>query len=232
MSKKKILIVEDDHNLSQLIIYNLEKSGFHCFSAHDAESGLDLLAKNEMDLVVLDIMLPGMDGFECCKKIKQNPKQHHVPVIMLTAKNEEIDRIVGFELGADDYVAKPFSTRELILRVKAVLKRAKRPDAEGEVLSIEDLSIDIPRHRVTVKKKEVVFTHMEFKLLLTLVQRKGRVQSRDQLLEDVWDIESDVTTRTVDTHIRHLRQKLGEMGKLIETIRGLGYRIYEEESLS
>ena len=229
MSKKNILIVEDDHHLSQLVTYNLEKSGFHCFAAQNAESGLDLIENYRIDLVILDIMLPGMDGFECCKKIKQNPKHHNIPIIMLTAKNEEIDRIVGFELGADDYIGKPFSTRELILRVKAVIKRDQASETGGELLSIEHLRIDIPRHRVTVREKVVELTHMEFKLLLTLVQRKGRVQSRDTLLEDVWHIESDVSTRTIDTHIRHLRQKLGDMGKSIETVRGLGYRFSEEE---
>jgi len=230
MSKKKILIVEDDRHLLQLITYNLEKSGFHCFSAQNGEEGLDLIAQNEIDLVILDIMLPGIDGFDCCKQIKQNPRHCSIPIIMLTAKNEETDRIVGFELGADDYVAKPFSTRELILRVKAVLKRGQETNLEKERISIEELTIDIPRHQVTVCEKEVVLTHMEFKLLLTLVQRKGRVQSRDKLLEDVWDIESDVTTRTVDTHIRHLRQKLGEVGNRIETVRGVGYRFYGEEA--
>ncbi len=229
MSKKKILIVEDDDHLSKLIIYNLEKSGFVCFPAPDAESGLELMKDQEIDLVILDIMLPGMDGLECCRQIKQNPKLRHLPIIMLTAKNEEIDRIIGFELGADDYVAKPFSNRELILRIKAVLKRGKALEKEVELISIGTLSIDVPRHRVTVGEEKIVLTQMEFKLLLTLVQRKGRVQSRDRLLEDVWDIESDIMTRTVDTHIRHLRQKLGVAGKLVETIRGLGYRFYEEE---
>ncbi len=229
MLKKKILIVEDDPHIQQLLTYNLEKSGFRCFAAKDAESGLKLLTQNETDLVVLDIMLPGIDGFECCKQIKQNPRHHNVPIIILTAKNEEIDRIIGFELGADDYVAKPFSVRELILRIKSVLKRREPLNSEGELLSIGQLRIDIPRHRVTLEKKEIVLTHIEFNLLLTLVQRKGRVQSRDQLLEDVWDIESDVITRTIDTHIRHLRQKLCAMGKWIETVRGMGYRFYDGE---
>ncbi len=229
MSKTKILIIEDDKHLSKLVHYNLEKIGFNCVTAMNAEEGLAQLNIGLIDLIVLDIMLPGMDGFQFCKEIKQDPKSAQIPIIMLTAKSEEIDRIVGFELGADDYVVKPFSIREFILRVKAVLKRGKKESPDKEILSIGELKIDIPRHRVTVADKEVMLTYMEFKLLVTLLQRKGKVQSRDILLEDVWDIEADVTTRTVDTHIRHLRQKLGEMGEQIETVRGFGYRFFEGE---
>ena len=233
MPKTKILVVEDDQHLSKLIQYNFEKSGFQCIVAASAEDGLTHLEPHPVDLILLDIMLPEMDGFEFCRKLKQDRKQSHIPIIMLTAKSEEIDRIVGFELGVDDFVPKPFSIRELILRAKAILKRGKKStEAEKEeTLGIDRLTIDIPRHRVTVSGKEITLTHIEFKLLRTLLQRKGKVQSRDTLLDDVWDIEADVTTRTVDTHIRHLRQKLGTMGKWIETVRGLGYRFAEEDRL-
>lgn len=231
MPKTTILIVEDDQHLSKLIQYNFEKSGFQCVAVTNAEAGLAHLDQQTVDLILLDIMLPEMDGFEFCRMIKQDKKQSHIAIIMLTAKSEEIDRIVGFELGVDDFVPKPFSIRELILRAKAVLKRGKQEEESNEVLSIDQLTIDIPRHKVTVCGKEITLTHIEFKLLLTLLKRKGKVQSRDTLLDDVWDIEADVTTRTVDTHIRHLRQKLGSMEKWIETIRGLGYRFSEEKSL-
>ncbi len=227
MAKTRVLIIEDDKHLSKLIQYNFEKSGFQCFVTESAEDGLTYLDHHWVDLILLDVMLPEMDGFEFCKTIKQNQKQSGIPVIMLTAKSDEIDRIVGFELGIDDFVPKPFSIRELILRAKAVLKRGKADQEEAEILSIDQLMIDIPRHRVTVAGQEITLTHIEFKLLLTLLQRKGKVQTRDTLLDDVWNIEADVTTRTVDTHIRHLRQKLGSMEKRIETVRGLGYRFSE-----
>ncbi len=230
MSKNKILIIEDDKHLSKLVKYNLEKSGFHCVAATSGEEGLEKLSQEVIDLIILDIMLPGMDGLQICKEIKRDHRRSHLPVIMLTAKGEEIDRIVGFELGADDYVVKPFSTRELVLRVKAILKRGMDDDGGKDILEFGQLKIDIPRHRVTVSDQEVTLTLMEFNLLLTLVQREGRVQPREMLLDDVWDIEADVTTRTVDTHIRNLRQKLGKMGKLIETVRGIGYRFYEGQA--
>lgn len=229
MSKTKVLIIEDDQHLSKLIQYNFEKSGFRCAVVTSAEEGLKSLEQGMVDLILLDIMLPEMDGFEFCKRIKQDKKQSQIAIIMLTAKSEEIDRIVGFELGVDDFVPKPFSIRELILRAKAVLKRGKEEKNTDEILSIDQLTIDIPRHKVTISGKEITLTHIEFKLLLTLLKRKGKVQSRNTLLDDIWDIEADVTTRTVDTHIRHLRQKLGTMEKWIETIRGLGYRFAEEE---
>jgi len=174
-------------------------------------------------------MLPEMDGLQVCKQIKQGKKLSAVPIIMLTAKGEEVDRIVGFELGVDDYVVKPFSPRELVLRVKAILKRKEAPEVAKDILDADKLVVDITRHKVTVDKKEIELTPMEFKLLVTLMQRKGKAQSRDKLLEDIWDIAADVTTRTIDTHIKRLRQKLGKAGKFIETIRGLGYRFSEEE---
>jgi two-component system, OmpR family, phosphate regulon response regulator PhoB len=229
MSKETILIVEDDKNISKLIKYNLEKEGFRCQASFDGEEALKELDKHPADLIVLDIMLPGIDGLEVCRRVKQDRNLSNIPIIMLTAKGEEVDKVVGFELGADDYMVKPFSPRELILRIKAVLKRINPEEAEKEVLEAGKLAVDISRHKVIVDKKEVELTNMEFNLLATLMKRAGRVQSRDKLLDDVWDIASDVTTRTVDTHIKRLREKLGRAGDLIETVRGVGYRFSEKE---
>ncbi len=228
MVQQRVLIVEDDKHISKLVKYNLEKAGFICEVTITGEDALDILDSQQVDLIILDIMLPKMDGLETCKQIKQDKNLSSIPIIMLTAKGEEVDRIVGFELGADDYVVKPFSPRELVLRVKAVLNRGIATESSKEILSFGDLKVDIPRCKVSIDKKEVKLTAMEFKLLVTLIQKKGRVQSRDQLLEDVWKLDSDVTTRTIDTHIKRLRQKLGDMGKLIETVRGYGYRLNEE----
>lgn len=227
MSKQKILVVEDDKNISKLVKYNLEKACFDCTVSITGEDALAVLAHQSFDLVILDIMLPEIDGFETCRLIRQDKKLAHIPIIMLTAKGEEIDKVVGFELGADDYVVKPFSPRELILRVKAILKRGKPAEDETEILSVDNIMIDISRHEVKVDKEEVGLTQIEFKLLVTLMKRRGRVQSRDKLLEDVWDIASDVTTRTIDTHIKRLREKLGKSGKSIETVRGIGYKFSE-----
>ncbi|MBU2540896.1 MAG: response regulator transcription factor [Candidatus Omnitrophica bacterium] len=227
MAGQKILVVEDDKHISKLVKYNLEKAGFDCIVTVTGEDALEALDRESVDLIILDIMLPKMDGFETCRHIKQDKKLSGIPIIMLTAKGEEVDKVVGFELGADDYVVKPFSPRELILRVKAILKRGKPKEEEKDILSVDKLTIDIPRHKVTVDKKEIKLTQLEFKLLVTLIKRRGRVQSRDALLEDVWDIASDVTTRTIDTHIKRLREKLGKSGKLIETVRGIGYRFNE-----
>ena len=229
MSKERILIVEDDKHISKLVKYNLEKAGLQCTVTITGEESLEILDKEPVDLVILDIMLPEMDGLQVCKQIKQGKKLSAVPIIMLTAKGEEVDRIVGFELGVDDYVVKPFSPRELVLRVKAILKRKEAPEVAKDILDADKLVVDITRHKVTVDKKEIELTPMEFKLLVTLMQRKGKAQSRDKLLEGIWDIAADVTTRTIDTHIKRLRQKLGKAGKFIETIRGLGYRFSEEE---
>ncbi|MDP8258849.1 MAG: response regulator transcription factor [Candidatus Aadella gelida] len=229
MSKANILIVEDDKNISKLIKYNLEKEGFRCMVSFDGEDAIKTLDKNPADLIILDIMLPGIDGLEVCRRVKQNKKLSNMPIIMLTAKGEEVDKIVGFELGADDYMVKPFSPRELILRIKAILKRLKPAVIEKDLLKAGKLTVDLSRHKVTSDKKEIELTNMEFKLLVILMQRMGRVQSRETLLDDVWDIASEVTTRTVDTHIKRLREKLGESGDLIETIRGVGYRFSEKE---
>ncbi|MBD3380185.1 MAG: response regulator [Candidatus Omnitrophica bacterium] len=230
MPAKMILVVEDDKNISKLVRYNLEKEGYSCRVAPSGEEALDIMKKEKIDLVLLDIMLPGMDGLEVCRTLKQQQKTASIPVLMLTAKGEEVDRVVGFELGADDYVVKPFSTRELLLRIKAILKRGSgAPEKKAETLIAGDIVIDIPRHRVTAGKKDIDLTPMEFDLLVTLIERAGRVQSRERLLNDVWGIASDVTTRTVDTHIKRLREKLGKAGNMIDTVRGFGYRFKEEE---
>jgi len=229
MTKEKVLIVEDDKNIAKLVKYNLDKAGFETSVAKNGEEALSLIDKEEIHLVILDIMLPGMDGFEVCKEMKKDDRFKAIPIIMLTAKGEETDRVVGFELGADDYVVKPFSPRELALRVKAILKRKRPSEETQDIISIDKLKIDIPRHKVTVNKKEIKLTLMEFNLLLTLVQRRGRVQTREKLLDDVWNIDSEVTTRTIDTHVKQVRHKLGKAGKLIETVRGLGYRFTDKE---
>ena len=230
MAKEKILIVEDDKHISTLVKYNLEKAGYDCIVVVTGEDVFEVLDHSSVDLILLDIMLPKMNGFDVCKKIRLDSRFDEIPIMMMTAKGEEVDRIVGFELGADDYIVKPFSLRELILRVKAILKRGKvKHEGEREILEWECLKINIPRHRVTIDNNEINLTSMEFKLLTTLMSRCGRVQSRDQLLNDVWDLATDVTTRTIDTHVKRLRQKLGKAGVYIETVRGYGYRFKEED---
>jgi two-component system, OmpR family, phosphate regulon response regulator PhoB len=220
----KILIVEDDRNIYKLLKYNLEKAGFICRVTVTGEEALEILDVEKVDLVILDIMLPKKDGLEVCKEIKQDQILSAIPIIMLTAKGEEIDRVVGFQVGADDYVVKPFSPRELVLRVKSVLRRKNIPEPAG-ILSINTIVVDPQRRKVSVGKRTIELTPMEFNLLAILIKRKERVQSRDRLLDDVWGISADVTTRTVDTHIKRLRKKLGKEGRSIKTVRGLGYKI-------
>ena len=226
----RILIVEDEADLRDLVGYNLRSAGHEVREAGSVTDALAEMRRSRPDLVLLDLMLPDRPGTELCRKIKSDPDTESIRVVMLTARSEEIDRVVGFELGADDYVAKPFSVRELVLRVNAVLRRGA-PVAEApteEVLSFGGLAIDKARHRVTVDGEEAPLTALEFKLLWTLASRRGRVQSRERLLEDVWEMNPDVTTRTVDTHVKRLREKLGAAGDLVETVRGVGYRFAEE----
>jgi len=227
--KERILIVEDDKHISKLVKFNLEKANYDCAIAATGEKALEALDDRAVDLIILDIMLPGMDGFEICRAIKEKEKLKSIPIIMLTAKGEEVDRIVGLELGADDYIVKPFSPRELVLRVKAILKRGKVEEAKKDILSAGDIVVDIPKHKVTVKAKPIELTQMEFKLLVTLMERRSRVQTRERLLSDVWDMGTGVDTRTIDTHVKRLREKLGKSGSLIETVRGLGYKFKEED---
>ena len=227
--KERILIVEDDKHISKLVKFNLEKAGYECTVAATGEKALEVLNDQPVDLIILDIMLPGMDGFGICRAIKEKEKLKNLPIIMLTAKGEEVDRIVGLELGADDYIVKPFSPRELVLRVKAILKRGKSEESKKDILAARDITVDIPKHKVTVKGKAIDLTQMEFKLLVTLMERRSRVQTRERLLSDVWDMDTGVDTRTIDTHVKRLREKLGKSGSLIETVRGLGYKFKEED---
>ena len=225
---KTILIIEDERDLAELLSFNLEKEGYRALLAHDGPSGLDKAREFCPDLVLLDLMLPGMSGTEVCKGLKGGDRTSRIPVIMLTAKGEEIDRVVGFEVGADDYVLKPFSTRELLLRVKAVMRRSSADATAGGSITIGPVSIDTDRHTVTVAGKRTELSAIEFKLLLTLAVRRGRVQSRERLLKDVWGYSYTGDTRTVDTHLTRLRAKLGEGGELIRTVRGFGYKMEGE----
>lgn len=225
---KTILIIEDEKDLAELVAFNLGKEGYRPLIALDGASGLESARSSSPDLVLLDLMLPGMTGTEVCKTLKGNPKTASIPVILLTAKGEEIDRVVGFEIGADDYVVKPFSTRELLLRIKAVLRRAQPEKPAGKVIRVGTVAIDTERHTVTVDGEEAVLTSTEFKLLLTLAERLGRLQSRELLLRDVWGYNYAGDTRTVDTHITRLRTKLGETGRMIKTVRGFGYKMEED----
>ena len=225
---KTILVIEDEKDLADLVIFNLEKEGFRTLLAMDGIAGLEKARESSPDLILLDLMLPGLSGTEVCKSLKGSEKTARIPVIMVTAKGEEIDRVVGFEVGADDYVMKPFSTRELLLRVKAVLRRSKPESASGRIVNIGTIAIDTDRHTVTVGGKRTDLSAIEFKLLLILVERQGRVQSRDQLLRDVWGYNYTGDTRTVDTHLTRLRAKLGEQGELIRTVRGFGYKLEAE----
>jgi two-component system phosphate regulon response regulator PhoB len=222
---KTVLIIEDEKDLADLVAFNLEKEGFRPLIASDGVMGLEKARADSPDLILLDLMLPGMPGTELCKALKSSDKTSRIPVIMLTARGEEIDRVVGFEVGADDYVLKPFSTRELLLRVKAVLRRAAPEGAKGRIVNIGAVSIDTDRHTVNVAGRLTELSAIEFKLLLTLAQRQGRVQSRDQLLRDVWGYNYSGDTRTVDTHLTRLRSKLGDAGYMIRTVRGFGYKL-------
>jgi len=220
----KIFIVEDEPDLRDTLSFNFENEGFNVSSFPDGEKCLTSIKKNKPDLIILDLMLPGINGLDVCREIRSEEENNDVSIIMLTAKGEEIDRIVGFELGADDYVTKPFSVRELILRVKVLLKKSSDNQSAEKILEYGPIKMNLDAHSVLVDDIDVVLTALEFKLLKHLLKRRGRVQTRDQLLGDVWGYSSEVTTRTVDTHIKRLREKLGSTGDLIQTIRGVGYR--------
>ena len=222
---QKILIIEDEPDIRKTLEYNISREGYEVVSASSLSEGRQKLESASFTLLLLDLMLPDGSGLDLCRELKQDKSLSAMPVIILTAKDDEVDKVVGFELGADDYVTKPFSVRELILRVKAVLKRGARQSDNMEVQrQFGQLTIDVDSHEVFVNDELVSLTALEFKLLRQLVDRRGRVQSRDQLLSDVWGYSSDVTTRTVDTHIKRLREKLGDMGKYVQTIRGVGYK--------
>jgi len=220
----KVFIVEDEPDLRDTLKYNLENEGFSVKAFSNGEDFLSSVDKNKPSLVILDLMLPGLSGLDVCRKLRSNDNYDGIGIVMLTAKSEEIDRIVCFELGADDYVTQPFSVRELILRVKVILKKRTDDGANEQKLEFGPILMNLDAHEVSIDGNVVNLTALEFKLLKHLLKRKGRVQTRDQLLGDVWGYSSEVTTRTVDTHIKRLREKLGEPGDLIQTIRGVGYR--------
>nr|WP_284710808.1 response regulator transcription factor [Desulfovibrio aminophilus] len=219
------MVIEDNEDTRELLRYNLAASGYQVASAADGHEGLETARAILPDLILLDLMLPGMDGLEVCRRLKQNQETSRIPVIMLTARGEEVDRIVGLELGADDYVVKPFSPRELALRIKAVLRRAPGEDGDPDEPWEEDgLRVDFAAHTVDINNERVQLTATEFKLLSELIRGRGKVQTRDHLLDMVWDTHFEGYSRTVDTHIRRLRQKLGEFADWVETVRGVGYR--------
>jgi len=224
---KRILIIEDEKDLAELLVYNLEREGFRAVTAHDGLVGLEQARAERPDLILLDLMLPGMLGTEVCKALRKDVNTARIPVLMLTAKGDEIDRVVGFEVGADDYLVKPFSIRELTLRIKAILRRSETEAPAPSLISIGAIVIDKQRHLVTSAGAEVDLTSTEFKLLLYLAERLGRVLSRELLLQDVWSYNNVGDTRTVDTHITRLRSKLGAPGDLIKTVRGFGYKMEE-----
>jgi two-component system phosphate regulon response regulator PhoB len=223
-SGRKILIVEDETDVADLLTLNLRKAGYKVSTAADGVTGLQKARDERPEFIILDLMLPKMSGLEVCRILKGDAATAQMPILMLTAKAEEIDRIVGLEFGADDYVTKPFSPREVVLRIRAILRRGEKAD---ERLSAGPIAIDPARHEVRVNGKQVHLTSIEFKLLRRLMQRRGRVQDRDRLLNEVWGYETVIDTRTVDTHVRRLREKLGKAGDVVETVRGFGYRLRE-----
>ena len=225
MMAQRILVIEDEADLVRALEYNLKQSGFEVLSATRGRDGLRTAQTRAPDLVLLDVMLPDMSGIDICRKLKNDSQTSGIPVVMLTAKSEEVDRVVGFEMGADDYVIKPFSVRELILRIKAILRRGPAETTEPQqMLEFGVLRVDNRAHRIFVQDEEVQLTAIEFRLLITLLTRKNRVQTRETLLNDVWGIHLNVETRTVDTHIKRLREKIGAAGVYIHTVRGVGYR--------
>ena len=225
--RPKILVVDDEPDTVDLISFNLRQAGFEVAAAEDGATALRKARDLLPALVILDLMLPELSGLEVCKLLRRDPATASIPILMLTAKAAEVDRVLGLELGADDYVTKPFSPRELILRVKALLRRGGAPEQGKEQLRAGELLIDVPRHLVSVGGRRIDLTATEFKLLTVLVQRRGRVQSREQLLRDVWEYDNLIDTRTVDTHIRRVREKLGPTAKHLDTVRGVGYRFSE-----
>jgi len=225
----KILIVDDEADVIDMLSINLRSAGFQVIAVEDGAAALAKVRSESPALIILDLMLPGMSGLEICKTLKGDISTRHIPIIMLTAKGEEVDKIVGFELGADDYVTKPFSPRELILRVNRSLRRGKDKAPGLEKMTVGEIVLDHTRHEVLIKGQPIELTATEFRLLALLMERRGRVQGRDRLLNDVWGYESVIDTRTVDTHVRRLREKLGTVANYIETVRGVGYRISESE---
>ena len=225
MPREKILVIEDEPDIAEVLQYNLEKEGFDVETARRGDTGFDAVRRDNPDLILLDLMLPGIDGLELTRMLKRDPLTSRLPIVMLTARGEEVDRIVGLELGADDYISKPFSPREVVLRVKAVLRRFQQEESAAELIEVGGIELDVSGHQLRVRAKEVPLTATEFRLLRLLLERSGRVQTRGQLLSDVWGYAEDIDSRTVDTHIRRLRRKLGPEAERIETVIGVGYRL-------
>lgn len=222
---ERILIVEDEADVADLIAHHLRKAGFSVEVAVDGLTALNSIKANPPSLIVLDLMLPQMSGLDVCRAVKADARTREIVILILSARTDEIDRVIGFELGADDYVVKPFSPRELVLRIRAIFRRRGSSREDGERLKIGELTLDCSRHEVKAADRIVECTATEFKLLRILMERHGRVQGRDRLLSDVWGYDSVIDTRTVDTHMRRLRDKLGECARYIETVRGFGYRL-------
>lgn len=218
-----ILVVDDEPDIVEIVQYNLEKAGYTVLIAHDGATALQKARETTPSLIILDLMLPGLEGTDVCRILKQDDRTRTIPIIMLTAKSEEVDRVVGLELGADDYVVKPFSPRELVLRAKAILRRFSADEHAVGPIKVGHLTIDIDGHQVALQDVPIKLTATEFKLLVTLFQRRGRVQTRDELLNVVWGYDYMGYGRTVDAHVKRLREKLGDAGTTIETVRGVGY---------
>ncbi len=231
MPKAKILIVEDEKDLIELVRYNLEREGYKVFYAQSGEEALPIVEKESPDLIILDLMLPGIDGLETCRLIKQDPKTKNLPILILTAKSEEADIIVGLQLGADDYVTKPFSPKVLIARIKALLRRLETP-ISTDLRKIGDLIIDPTKHKITYRQKAIELTALEFDILEFLSRYPGRVFTRDQIMDRVWKEGKFIVDRTVDVHIRSLRKKMGKAFDWIETVRGVGYRFKELDEVN
>lgn len=230
--KNKIAVIEDDRDINELITYNLQKEGFNIIRSLDGGQGLFLVQKEHPDLVLLDLMLPGMDGLEICQALKQNSATKDIPIIMITAKGEESDVVVGLQMGADDYIVKPFSIKVLMARVKAVFRRDRQVKTSSASQSVRDFGgivIDLPKHKITAKGENIVLTAIEFAILEFLSRSPGRVFTRDQILDNVWKEGKFIIDRAVDVHVRGLRKKLGESADYVETVRGVGYRFKEEE---
>jgi two-component system phosphate regulon response regulator PhoB len=228
---KRILVIDDEEDVTELIAYQLRSKGFLVETLNDPNSSIGLARTFVPDLVILDVMMPDLNGLQICRMLRADPKLKKVPIIFLTAKAEEADRIQGLETGADDYVCKPFSTKELVLRVQSILRRlAEGAPDEPKKLQLGQIALDIDRHAATVGGQPIDLTATEFKLLRLLIERRGRVQTREHLLINVWNYETEIETRTVDTHVRRLREKLGAEADWIETIRGVGYRMAERKA--
>ncbi len=231
MSKSRILVVEDEKDILELVKYNLEKEGYLVSTAVSVEEAFKVLEKESPQLIVLDLMLPGIDGLEACRIIKQDPKTKNIPIIILTAKSEESDVIVGLQMGADDYVTKPFSPKVLLARIKAVVRRLTPKEIFDDGREIGGLKIDVAKHKVTYKNQLIELTTIEFNILEFLSRHPGRVFNRDQIMDRVWKEGRFIVDRAVDVHIRGLRKKMGKAAELVETVRGIGYRFKDLEDI-